>query len=222
MGRRWRLILHRPAAILFDWDNTLINGWAAIAAALNAVFRRHGMAEWSAAQAQANVRGSLRDTFPDMFGPAWEQDANLFYTTLQVEHLAHLRTMPGAEALLDAAAAVPRAVVSNKTGVFLRREVSHLGWDHHFGAVVGAGDAAADKPDAAPLLLALDRLGVQPGNRVWYVGDTALDMRAARAAGCCAVLLGEAAHDGGIGHAQPDFTFGTAAQLALEIAALAS
>jgi phosphoglycolate phosphatase len=180
------------------------------------------MAQWSAAEAQANVRGSLRDTFPSMFGEGWEQDAGLFYTTLQAEHLAHLRAMPGAQALLLAAGAVPCAVVSNKAGVFLRREVTHLGWDGYFGAVIGAGDAAADKPDAAPLLLALKRLGVPAGRDVWYVGDTALDMRAARAAGCCAVLLGTAAHDGGLAHAQPDYAFAEASDLARAIAALAS
>jgi phosphoglycolate phosphatase len=200
----------------------LIDGWAAIAAALNAVFRRHGMPEWTADQAQANVRGSLRDTFPDMFGAGWEQDANLFYTTLQVEHLAHLRAMAGAAELLEACAIAPCGVVSNKTGAFLRREVTHLGWDRYFGAVVGAGDAAADKPDAAPLRLALQRLGVGCDRRVWYVGDTALDMRSARAAGCFGVLLGEAAHDGGWVIAEPDARFGDAFELARQIAALAS
>ena len=34
-------------------------------------------------------------------------------------------------------------VVSNKTGRFLRAELAALGWDHYFGKLVGAGDAAA-------------------------------------------------------------------------------
>ncbi len=53
----------------------------------------------------------------------------------------------------------PRGVVSNKAGKFLRAEVVHLGWSPHFGAVVGAGDARADKPDPAPILMALEQLG---------------------------------------------------------------
>ena len=73
--------------------------------------------------------------------------------------------------------------MSNKAGKFLRAEVTHLGWAGHFGAVVGAGDASADKPDPAPILLALDRLGRTADRSVWYLGDTALDMAAARAAG---------------------------------------
>ena len=42
--------------------------------------------------------------------------------------------------------------------------------------MIGAGDASADKPDPAPILLALDRLGRTADRSVWYLGDTALDM----------------------------------------------
>jgi phosphoglycolate phosphatase len=42
---------------------------------------------------------------------------------------------------------------------------------------------------------------------VWYVGDTALDMEAARRMGFRAVLLGDAAHDGGLARAAPDLHF---------------
>jgi phosphoglycolate phosphatase len=47
-----------------------------------------------------------------------------------------------------------QGVVSNKDGPFLRAEMAHLGWHGHFGAPVGAGDAAADKPDARLCALA--------------------------------------------------------------------
>ena len=210
-----------PSAVLFDWDNTLVDGWVAIAAALNAVFQHHAMPHWSPAEAQANVRGSMRDSFPAMFGAGWEQDAALFYATLRETHLAHLHPMRGAARLIQVAAArAPCAVVSNKSGTLLRREVGHLGWGMSFGAVIGAGDAAADKPDAAPLLLALRQLGALAAPSVWFIGDTALDMCAARAAGCRAVLIGEAAHDGGRAAAAPDAWFRDADQLADELQCL--
>jgi phosphoglycolate phosphatase len=79
-----------------------------------------------------------------------------------------------------------------------------LGWDNHFGPVIGAGDASADKPDPAPILMALKQLGFPPGPTVWYLGDTALDMVAARAAGVTSVLVGNASHDGGVDRAAPD------------------
>ena len=129
--------------------------------------------------------------------------------------------MPGAAEALAAGAAWPQGVVSNKAGRFLRAEVAHLGWAAHFGAVVGAGDASADKPDPAPILLALDRLGRAADRSVWYLGDTALDMAAARAAGVTAVLVGDASHDGGIDRARPDLHFPTALDLAARLRALA-
>jgi phosphoglycolate phosphatase len=113
-------------------------------------------------------------------------------------HLSVLRPLDGSPALLDAAARWPIAVVSNKQGPILRREAEHLGWTRRFRALLGAGDCAADKPDPAPMRAALASVGAASGPDVWYIGDTHLDMEAARRAGVSAVLLGDAVHDGGI------------------------
>ncbi len=210
----------QPSLLLYDWDNTLVDGWAGIAAALNAVFDAFAMPRWSVADTRARVRVSLRDSFPVMFGAEWERARDIFYTTLQESHLRHVTPMPGAPEALAAGAAWPQGVVSNKASRFLRAEVTHLGWAPHFGAVVGAGDASADKPDPAPIVLALDRLGRTPDRSVWYLGDTALDMETARAAGVTAVLVGDAAHDGGIDRASPDLHFPDARALAARLRAL--
>ena len=136
-----------PSILLYDWDNTLVDGWAGIAAALNAVFAAFAMPAWSVADTRARVRVSLRDSFPVMFGAEWERARDIFYAALEAQHLHHVAPMPGAAEALAAGAAWPQGVVSNKAGSFLRAEVAHLGWAGHFGAVIGAGDAAADKPD---------------------------------------------------------------------------
>jgi phosphoglycolate phosphatase len=211
----------RPTTLLYDWDNTLVDGWAGIAAALNAAFSAFDMPHWTAADTRARVRVSLRDSFPVMFGAEWERARDIFYATLEAAHLQHVAPMPGAAEALAAGTAWPQGVVSNKAGRFLRAEVAHLGWAGHFGAVIGAGDAAADKPDPAPIVLALDRMGRGADASVWYLGDTALDMDAARAAGVTAVLVGDASHDGGIDRARPDLHFPSAHALAARLRALA-
>ncbi|MCB4821663.1 HAD family hydrolase [Roseicella aerolata] len=210
------MTLPRPKAVLWDWDNTLVDGWAAIAAGLNAAFRAHGLPEWTLEEVKARVRRSLRETFPEMFGPAWEQARDTFYAEVRARHLAVLTPMPGAAAAIEAvsAAGLPQGVISNKQGPLLRAEAAHLGWAGHFRALLGAGDAVADKPDPAPFRMALDALGQQSGPEIWYVGDTALDMQAARVAGCTAVLLGNAAHDGGVANAAPDHAFADGTALA--------
>jgi phosphoglycolate phosphatase len=211
-----------PTCLLWDWDNTLVDGWAAIERGLNAAFRAFAMPEWDRATVLARVRGSLRDTFPGMFGAEWELARDIFYAEVRACHLAVLTPMPGIEPLLHAAAALgPQGVVSNKGGGLLRAEVAHLGWGPLFAATIGAGDASADKPRAAPILLALERCGIGPGPHVWYVGDTALDMQAARAADCTAVLLGAAEHDGGVANAAPDLAFARAEDLRHALASLA-
>ncbi|WP_135466795.1 HAD family hydrolase [Crenalkalicoccus roseus] len=198
-----------PAAILWDWDNTLVDGWAAIAAGLNAAFAAFGLPRWTLEEVRARVRRSLRESFPEIFGAEWTRARDIFYAEVRARHLAVLAPMPEAEQALRAAAraGIPQAVVSNKQGPLLRAEAAHLGWEGLFRALIGAGDAAADKPDPAPFRLALGACGAEGDARVWYVGDTALDMQAARASGLSAVLLGDARHDGGIANALPDAVF---------------
>jgi phosphoglycolate phosphatase len=210
-----------PKALLWDWDNTLVDGWVGITHALNAVFTAFALPLWSVQTTRANVRGSLRDTFPAMFGADWPKARDLFYSTLQAEHLKHLVPMPGAEMALAVGAAWPQAVVSNKAGEFLRAEVAHLGWSARFTAVIGAGDATKDKPNPDPVHLSLQTI-MPAGPEIWYVGDTAIDMQAARAAGCTAVLVGAAEHDGGVSAVAPDLHYGTLADLTAKLLALKS
>jgi len=55
--------------------------------------------------------------------------------------------------------------------------------------------------------MALAACGVAAGPHVWYAGDTGVDMQGARAAGLTAVLIGDAAHDGGVAQLAPDLHF---------------
>lgn len=215
------LTLVRPSVLLYDWDNTLIDGWAGITAALNAVFTEFGHALWTVEDTRNRVRVSLRESFPVMFGDRWEHARDVFYATLTGQHLDHVSAMPGVPDVLEAGLPWPQGVVSNKAGAFLRREVQHLGWTRFFGSVIGAGDASADKPDPAPLHLALSQLGQTPEPSVWYMGDTALDMQAAKAAGVTAVLIGNAAHDGGVEGAAPHIHFPTIQDLHARLRKLA-
>ena len=211
----------RPSVLLYDWDNTLVDGWAGITAALNATFAEFGHPVWTVEDTRGRVRVSLRDSFPVMFGDRWEYARDIFYETLTKTHLAHVSPMPGVPGVLNTGAAWPQGVVSNKAGAFLRREVGHLGWNGFFGAVIGAGDAHADKPDPAPIHLALANFGHAPDPSVWYMGDTALDMQAARAAGVTAVLIGDADHDGGVERAAPHIHFSSAHDLDAKLRDLA-
>jgi phosphoglycolate phosphatase len=209
-----------PRAILFDWDNTLVDSWATIHDALNFLMRAMDKPEWSIAETRERVRLSLRESFPLHFGERWEEAREIYLDRFRAIHLDRLAALPGREAMLRSLAelGIFLGVVSNKTGPLLRREVERLGWSGLFGSVIGAGDASADKPACEPVHLALSESGVPPGEEVWFVGDTALDMQCAINSGCVAVLLGEAANPEEFAKFAPrlSFTDGTSLFRSLE------
>lgn len=181
-----------PRALVFDWDNTLIDSWRTIHHALAVTFNAMGQKPWTLDEARSRVRQSARDAFPALFGDRAEEAAAIFYKTYESDHLVALRPIAGAPRMLDVlreGEGLPLAVVSNKAGYLLRREVAHLGWDHYFSGVVGATDAARDKPAREPVEMALNGSGIAPGPQVWFVGDTDIDMHCAAAAACTGVLI---------------------------------
>lgn len=180
-----------PRAVLYDWDNTLADNWGAIVAAMNHTLVHYGLDPWDRDEARRRIKQSLRDAFPKLFGERWQDARETYYGHFAAHHLDHLRPMPGALDLLEAFAArgVYQAVVSNKTGRYLRAEAEALGWTGRFGRLVGANDAPRDKPDPAPVHLALEPAGIQPAGDVWFVGDSDIDMQCAHQAGVVGILI---------------------------------
>jgi len=186
--------LSRPRAIVFDWDNTLVDSWGTIHAALVETFEAMGHAPWTLEETRVRVRYSMRESFPKLFGDVWEEAARRFYDAFERLHIDHLRALPGADAMLHDlhGSGICLAVVSNKTGRYLRDEAAHLQWKEYFHRMVGAGDATRDKPAADPVHMALEGSGVAAGDAVWFVGDAGIDMEIAHKTGCIPVLLGKA------------------------------
>ena len=199
----------RPHAILFDWDNTLVDSWSTIHEALNIVMTTMEKPLWSLRQTKERVRLSLRESFPLHFGERWEEAREIYLDAFRAIHLDRLCALPGCGELLRGLAAegLFLGVVSNKTGTLLRREAERIGWSDLLGSVVGAGDAAVDKPHAAPVALALEPSGLTAGERVWFVGDTGVDMECAYNSGCLPVLLGEAVTENEFLHCAPRLAF---------------
>ncbi len=180
-----------PKAILFDWDNTLVDTWPCIGKAINTTLAAMDKPTWSEDECRTRVGRSMRDTFPELFGDRWQEAKVVFYDAFAAIHIDMLATLPGAAALLADLSEhdVYLGVVSNKTGAFLRAEAEHLGWTGYFGTLVGAGDAARDKPARDPVDMVLADAGLAPGPDVWFVGDNLVDMQCAAGAGLSGILL---------------------------------
>lgn len=182
-----------PNAVLFDWDNTLVNTWPIIHQALFHTFEDMGKQPWSFEETKARVRHSMRDSFPKLFGDDWQKASDAYQHHYRAIHLKHLEALPKAEEVLKllAAKGLYVAVVSNKKGPNLRTEISHLGWDGYFKCAVGAGDAEQDKPSAAPVVMAMQPSGRVADAATLFIGDSVIDIECAKHSGCSAMIYGD-------------------------------
>jgi phosphoglycolate phosphatase len=188
-----------PKAVIFDWDNTLVDSWPVIHQALNETFQAYGKPLWTLEETKDRVRHSMRDSFPDLFGEKWQEAGEAYRTNYRHLHLTHLKPMPEAEELLIALAerGVLLGVISNKTGEILRKEVEILEWTEYFHRLIGSGDLKIDKPSPEPVRALLEPTGIA-ANDVWFVGDSIVDVECARASGCIVIFYGDRFHyDGG-------------------------
>ena len=192
-----------PKAILFDWDNTLMDTTPVLYKAFCVLREHYNLPEYSMEEYQKRTGLSLRETFPDLFGDKWEEAKQVYLDAYREHHLTMLTPFDKAREVVELAFRKTGkvGVVSNKTGAILRDEIEHLGWSSYFYAIVGAGDAEHDKPAADPVFKALEGTGiVYENNRlsqpVWFVGDGDADIQCARVSGCLPVRMAEEDKDG--------------------------
>src|SRR5205085_10769798 len=80
-------LLRRPRAILFDWDNTLVDSWGTIHEARNFVLAAMGHELRTLADTRRSARLSLRDDFPTIFGERWEEARTIYLDKVRAIHL---------------------------------------------------------------------------------------------------------------------------------------
>lgn len=182
-----------PRAVIFDWDNTLVDSWDAIMAAMNGALTYFAKPAWTLDEVKQRCKYAAKDYFPAIFGDDWEKARDVYYQHFNASRIDH-SAMPltGAGDLLRWLKEhdIPAFVVSNKRGDYLRQESAALEWDQFFVALVGATDTAESKPSRQPVDLALSKGGLTPDTSVWFVGDTDVDMQCARNSGCTPVFVG--------------------------------
>lgn len=184
---------HRPKAVFFDWDGTLVNSLAFLTKAHNHAKTQMGLPLFHGEHEFQPYLGMPRDAlYLDIYGDRAEEAKVHFEAYVKERHTHDVKPIKataeflGFLYMLD----IPCAVISNKRSIFLNPEIDTFGWRKYFRSVVGAGDASADKPSAAPLFLALEKSGldVTPED-IWYVGDTQFDMSCAHNAGAKGILV---------------------------------
>ena len=186
--------LKKPQAIIFDWDNTLVNTWPLIQQAINLTMAKMQMELWSLEKVRNTVHKSMRDSFPDIFGERWQEAGEIYRNSYSAINLDQLELLPNALTLLKKAQEknILQFVVSNKIGSTLRREVKKLAVEKYFFSVIGALDAKADKPSNSPVEMALQGSGIDcKKDQVWFVGDTIADVECAFNSSCSPIIFSD-------------------------------
>ena len=125
------------------------------------------------------MRSGFGDKFP-------YENIEACWTAHYHAHVDHkpVAIMPGIEAVLGrlASLGVPMAVATSSRRGVVERKLQLAGLDGHFEFLVCGGETSRGKPFADPYLLALQKLGVAPGE-CWAIEDSDNGVRAAVAAG---------------------------------------
>ena len=185
------IVKFSPKAILFDWDNTLVNNWEPIFIAYKKTLKSLGLKNKSRSETLKNAKYSLRETFPKVFKDDWKKAKKIFYVVFKKIHLKKIKPMPKAEKILKIIKKkkITCGVISNKDGDLLRKEINKLGWKKYFKILVGANEAKKDKPSKYPLMLALNKISLKPNKNIWYVGDNEIDVEFAKKNNCSSIFI---------------------------------
>lgn len=184
-------VTSRFDAVVFDLDGTLLDTLADIAAASNETLVEMGHLPLPLDAYRELVGEGVLSLIRRALGPGEADPGQLAAAVARLEHHyarhwnRQTRPYPGIPGLLDALAerALPMAVLSNKPHGFTTLCVDQLLSRWRFQVVLGATEGLARKPDPAGLHRVLAQLQVSaPGTL--FLGDTAIDMQTAVAAGC--------------------------------------
>jgi phosphoglycolate phosphatase len=179
--------------VVFDLDGTLVDSSHDLAAAVNAALRR--VDARVPALPVDEVRAMIGEGASRLVAKALartgvprtvEEVRPIFMECYSEVLLQRTRPYEGIPELLLALRPRTLAVLTNKPGGMSRTILEHLGLLPLFLRVYGGGDLPTFKPDPAGLLRLLDEAGAAAGDTV-LVGDSAIDVRTARAAGVRAV-----------------------------------
>jgi len=187
------LQLPKPKAVIFDWDNTLVDTWPLIHEAIDKTMVAMGREPWGLQKVRDTVHKSMRESFPIIFGDNWEKAGEIYKNSYRAIHLDKIELLSNAMNLINKLEeqGILQILVSNKIGITLRKEAAKLGIDRKFFSIIGASDAAFDKPSQEPVDLALLGSGLDPKKDViWFVGDTIADVECAYNSGCIPVVYG--------------------------------
>jgi HAD superfamily hydrolase (TIGR01509 family) len=174
-------------AIIFDWDGTLLDSYAADSRAFLKMFHALDM-RWDLAELKRHYSPDWHNVYraAGLSEERWAE-ADRWWRHFYCSERPALQ--PGARATLQKLSLRYRlGLVTSGSGWRVRAQLRAFALDHIFAVRVFGDETPKRKPHPAQLQIALRRLGVAPGAAV-YIGDAPEDVQMAHCAGVAAVAL---------------------------------
>ena len=170
--------------ILFDLDGTLIDSTEAILESFGVAFKTFG----TTVPTDDAIKAEIGHPLDMMFATLGVEEVKIWDHV--AAYKAHYREisraktflLPNAkEAVLHAKEFATLGVVTTKTAKYSIELLEHMGLMHYFDVLIGREDVVNPKPHPEPIEKALSKLAYDTNN-IWMIGDTCMDMLAARSA----------------------------------------
>jgi HAD superfamily hydrolase (TIGR01549 family) len=190
-------------AVLFDWDGTLIDSYAADSAAYLGVFREMGI-PWGLDELAMHYSPNGQHIYRAAKLPRsrWEAATQAWrknYDSNQSKLVSGARRV-----LAHVARSYELGLVTSGDRDRVHRQLRKFQLTRLFATRVCAEDTARKKPHAAPLRLALRQMDLHPSVCV-YVGDSPHDVEMARRSGVRTIaIIGRFPTEKGLRAANPD------------------
>ena len=203
--------------IVFDLDGTLIDTAPDLISTLNLILAREGMTPVDFDEARKMIGGGARGLIEraliaegrDAAKPEFKPELDRMFAGFIEHYAAHIadqsRPFPELEATLDRLAAdnYRLAVCTNKLEWLSLRLLDTLNLTRHFAAICGQDTFGMQKPDPEVLRRTIRKAGGAP-DRAIMVGDSATDVRTARAAALPVIAVTFGYSEAPIETLQPD------------------
>ena len=171
--------------VIFDLDGTICDSVADITTSVNTVLRRLGHKTLPSEIVRGYVGRGARALMEKCLGETGakvDRALDLFLDEYKVHCLDRTRAYPGVHEGLARLAALPKVILSNKPRDMCRIIIDGLQLADGFAAIYGGESLPAKKPDPSAVSEVLRLHGADPSRTV-LVGDSDVDLQAARGAG---------------------------------------
>jgi phosphoglycolate phosphatase len=179
--------------ILFDLDGTLIDSTEAILEGFLVAFERFGREVPCEEAIKKEIGHTLEDMFFTLGIPKEELAKHVDAYKMHYRKIFYKKTvlLPDAkEAILLASKYAKLGVVTTKTAKYSIELLEYMDLMKYFDVLIGREDVENPKPDSEPILKALSKLQSDTTkHKCWMVGDTPMDIVAAKSANINSVAV---------------------------------